>query len=137
MKNIKVKAFLSLVVSFIFLTGCTGTGLSDHFDEKKVTEQAQDTITLINDEDSEALLEMSTAEMQGGLTEETLDQMYATINEAGAFQDFADTSVAGDMDKATEEEYAVVVVETNYENKSFVYTLTFNEEMELAGLFYK
>lgn len=137
MKNIKAKVILSLVVFFLFLTGCTGTELSDNFDQEQVIKQAKDTITLINNEDSEALLEMSTAEMQAGLTEETLNQIYTAIDEAGAFQEFADTSVAGDIDKAIEEEYAVTVVETNYENESLVYTLTFNEDMELAGLFYK
>lgn len=41
------------------------------------------------------------------------------------------------MDKTTEEEYTVTVVETNYENESLIYTLTFNEDMTLGGLFYK
>lgn len=50
--------------------------MSGNFDEEQVIDQAKDTVTLINNEDSEAFLEMRTTEMQAGLTEETLNLMY-------------------------------------------------------------
>lgn len=137
MKKYMLKLNLLIVMSFLFLVGCSGTNLSEDFDQKEVIQQAKETITIINNEDSQALLEMSTVQMKAGLSEEVLEQIYAVIKEAGEFESFEDISVAGDRDKSTEEEYAVTVANTRYKNKKITYTITFSNQMKLAGLYYK
>lgn len=137
MKKYMTKLNLLVGMSFLFLVGCSGTNLSEAFNQEEVTQQAKETIRIINNEDSQSLLEMSTVQMKAGLSEDVLEQIYAAIKEAGEFESFEDISVAGDKDKSTEEEYAVAVVNTKYENKKITYTITFSSQMKLAGLYYK
>lgn len=139
MKNIKIKFKLVLcfIIIFTLLVGCSGSKLSDDFNEKEVEKEAEKVITIINNEDSEVLLEMSTVQMKNGLTDDTLEEIYEAIGEGGEFESIEEMSVAGQKDKDTEEEFAVVVAKTKYENKNFVYTISFTKQMKLAGLFYK
>ena len=46
-------------------------------------------------------------------------------------------SIAGNTDKSSQEEFAVVVLKAKYEIRNFVYTLSFTKQMKLAGLYYK
>ena len=57
--------------------------------------------------------------------------------EGGAFESIADMSVAGSTDQSSGVEYAVVVAQAKYELRSFVYTISFDKQMQLAGLYYK
>ena len=43
----------------------------------------------------------------------------------------------GSTDKNTGEEYAVAVAQAKYEKKSFTYTISFDTDMNLAGIYYK
>ncbi|MGO3751679.1 MAG: DUF3887 domain-containing protein [Peptoniphilaceae bacterium] len=137
MEKANFKIIVCLIVCVTLLTGCTGSGLSDNFDEEEVREQAKEIITIINNENSEELLEMSTEESREALTKATLEEVYTSINEGGEFNKFEDISVAGHEDESSEEEFAVVVVNSKYENKNFTYTITFDKEMKLAGFYYK
>lgn len=125
------------VLALFVLAGCGGTKLSDDFREEEVKEKAEEVITLLNKKDSEAILEISTVQMKQGLTEEVFQQIYEALEEGGAFKEVEEMSVAGETDKETDQEFAVVVAKAQYENRSFVYTITFNPQMKLAGLFYK
>ncbi len=139
MKNLRIKLviILCLVLSFTLLIGCSNPGLSDDFDEGEVKKAAEDVISYINNRDSENILEISTVAMKNALTDEVLEQIYEAIAEGGGFKAVEDISVGGQKDKGTEEEFAVVVAKTNYENKNFIYTITFTKQMKLAGLYYK
>ena len=139
MKNsrLKLAIILCLILSFTLLLGCSNPGLSDDFDEEEVKKAAEDVISYINNKDSESILEISTVAVKNALTEEVLQEVYEAIGEGGEFQGLEDISVGGQKDKQSEEEFAVVVAKTNYENKNFIYTITFTKQMKLAGLFYK
>mgnify|MGYP000919694968 CR=1 FL=1 len=125
---------VSMIICFGLLTGC-GQGLSSDFDEAEVKSTAQDVIAMINEKDSEGLRNMSTAQMKTALTDDVLNQMYEAISEAGAFEKVEDMKVAGATQNDTE--YAVVVAKAKYEKRSFTYTISFDKDMKLAGLYYK
>ncbi|HAF17858.1 MAG: DUF3887 domain-containing protein [Thermacetogeniaceae bacterium] len=138
MKKLKIKSVfilaLSMIICFGLLTGC-GQGLSNDFDEAEVKSTAQEVITMVNENDSEGLREMSTAQMKSALTDDVLNQMYEAIGEAGAFEQVEEMKVAGATENDTE--YAVVVAKAKYEKRSFTYTISFNKDMKLAGFYYK
>lgn len=137
MKRSKLKILILFSICFIVLIGCSNSKLSEDFNEEEVKKKAEEVITMINNKDSEAILEISTVQMKNALTEEVLEEVYEAIGEGGEFESIEDMSLAGQEDKESKEEFAVVVVKAAYENKNFVYTISFTKQMKLAGLFYK
>lgn len=128
---------LVAVTCFGLLTGCSGPKLSSDFKEDEVKKAAENVITLINSQDSETLKQLCTVQVNAALTDDVMKQIYAAIGEGGKFEKIEEMSVASKTDKASEEEFAVVVVKAKYEIKTFIYTISFTKQMKLAGLFYK
>lgn len=115
--------FTKLVVAglcVLFLAACSGLGskLSEDFDETAVKDYAKQVITLINNNDSEGIIKMSTAQLEEALTKETLEEVYEAIAKGGAFKEFSEISVAGHTDSTSKEEFAIAVVNTKYEEKN-------------------
>lgn len=133
----KLKFLILMTICFVLLTGCSSSGLSKDFDREEVEETTKEVINILINKDTQALLEISTVEMKEAMTEELIDQIYESIEEAGSFEEIEDISIAGQEDKDTGEEFAVAVAKAKFENKSIVYTISFNKQMKLAGLYYK
>jgi len=63
---------------------------------------------------------------------------WASIFEkAGAFDSITKTTFSGTTDKTTGEEYAVVQMLVKHANASLVYTLSFDKDLALVGLYLK
>lgn len=141
MKSLKFKSIMILCFTLCFslLTGCIGRSpeLSEDFDGEEVKQGAEKLISMINNEDSEAILDWSTTQMKEALNDETLKEIYKGIREGGEFENLDEITVVGHQDKESKEEFAVAVVKATYEDKNFTYTITFDKEMKLAGLYYK
>lgn len=133
----KVSIILVLIVSFSLLVGCSNIRLSEDFDEDQVKEEAMEIIEIVNNKDTEALLDKSNVQMKRALDEDTVDEMYEAIDEGGGFKEIREIEIGGNKDKETEEEYGVAVIKAEYENKNFIYTILFTKQMKLAGLTYK
>lgn len=128
---------LSMLICFGLLTGCGSQALplATEFDKAEVSSVAEQIITLINEQDTEGLKEMSTEQVKSELTDDTLTRLYETIAEGGAFEKIKEIKAQGGLEDDTD--YAVVTAKTEYENKSFTYTITISTDMKLAGLRYK
>ncbi len=133
----KLKFLILMTICFALLTGCSSSGLSKDFDREGVEEASKKVVNVLINKDTQTLLDMSTVEMKEAMTEEIIDQIYESIDEAGSFEEIEDISIAGQEDKDTGEEFAVAVAKAKFENKSIVYTISFNKQMKLAGLYYK
>jgi hypothetical protein len=125
------------IMSVLSLTGCSGNQLSSDFNEEDVKKAAENVILLINNEDSESLREIFNTPLNEALTDDVLKQVYDAIRAGGQFEKIESMSTLGTTDKTSNEEYAVVVAAAKYELKTFTYTLSFDKEMKLAGLYYK
>lgn len=136
----KVFAFGTvLVLCLALLTACNAgqKKLSTDFDQDKVKEATTKVITAVNEQDGDALREISDDAMKSALTDDALAAVYKAIGEGGAFKEIQDVNIAGATDKETKVEYAVSVARAQYEKKAFVYTISFTKDMKLAGLYYK
>lgn len=133
----KLSLILCIIICFTLLAACTNPKLSDAFDEEEIKKSVEEVVSFINHRDSESLLEKSTVAVKNALTEDVLEEIYEAIGEGGEFKEILDISVGGQKDKSSEEEFAVAVAKAKYENKNFVYTITFTKQMKLAGLFYR
>jgi len=141
MKKSSIKSLtiilLVTILSVISLTACSAPELSADFNEGEVKTAAENVVTLLNAQDSEGLRALFTEQMNTAITDDVFVQIYAAIEEGGKFEAIESVNVAGSADKSTGEKFATSTVNAKYENKSFVYTISFNKQMQLAGLYYK
>ena len=137
----KIKKLTILILIFylitIALTACSTPPLSADFDEEQVKLVAQDVVSLLNAQDTDGLRAIFTEQMKVAITDEVFTQIYAALGEGGAFEEIESMTVIGSTDQSTGEEFATVITRAKYAAKTFTYTISFNKDMQVAGLYYK
>ncbi|MBP3487219.1 MAG: DUF3887 domain-containing protein [Roseburia sp.] len=107
-----------------------------YFDAKTVEAGMQEVIAELDRGDYEAMQANATEEMQPVLTAEYMESAKATVSDDwGAFQAYGTAYMV--QIKQQGKRFAVGQMTVSYENASVTYTLTFDEDMKLAGLFIK
>ncbi|MEA5026922.1 MAG: DUF3887 domain-containing protein [Erysipelotrichaceae bacterium] len=136
MKKLIKKSLLLFLAVILF--GCSGSSLPKGFDEDEVISKAKDVVAVINTQDYTAVVSLLRSDLQGQVTAEQLQEAWGSyLDAAGDFKEFKTIVTKSQTDSATKEEYAVVVLETVYQNSTRVFTLSFNQELELVGLYMK
>lgn len=108
----------------------------EYFDAKTVEAGMQEVIAELDRGDYEAMQANATEEMQPVLTAEYMESAKATVSDDwGAFQAYGTAYMM--QIKQQGKRFAVGQMTVSYENASVTYTLTFDEDMKLAGLFIK
>lgn len=125
--------FFSLI-SLGMLAGCAAK-LPEGFDEDEVKTAAEDVITLLDKGDGEGLTALMTDEMKAAITDDVQAQIFAMVDAVGPFQEISEMKTGGTT--ANEITYAVVVAKVRHEKGEVTYTISFDTEMKLAGLFLK
>ncbi len=128
---------LVVLLSSFFLTACSTPPLSADFDEEQVKLVAQDVVSLLNAQDTEGLRAIFTERMNTAITDEVFTQIYAAIGEGGEFEAIDSMTVNGSTDQSTGEKFVTVTTRAKYAAKTFTYTISFNKDMQVAGLYYK
>ncbi|GAB3807235.1 DUF3887 domain-containing protein [Virgibacillus kimchii] len=115
-------------VMVLLLVACGGNNVDGSTSEKYIT-QAKEIISLLNEGDYETVHSKFDEEMKTGLPVEDMEELTPIIEESGNFEE---------IDKASVEEkdglYVAVLV-GNYSDDNRVFTITFNDSEEVAGLF--
>lgn len=136
----KIQRFLITLLCFILLIGVAGCGsskLAEGFVEDDLRQAAEGIIDNINQANADGIREICTTEVKAALTDEVMTQIFKDISAAGKYEKIEDMSIAGVKGPDGKSNFAVVVAKAKYASKSFIYTISFNEAMELAGLYYK
>lgn len=126
------KTLIAMVATILILmlAACGGTKVEDSTAEIYIT-KAEEVIDLLNAGNYEAVHAMFGDGMKTGLPVENMGELALIIEESGSFEE---------IDKASVEEddglYITVLV-AKYSDKKRVFTITFNEKEEVAGLFIK
>ena len=132
----KISRFLSLVLLVVFstalLAGCASK-LPVGYDEDELKASAEVVINLLNQRDSVGLNEMMTEDMKAGLTEEVQAQIFAFLDESGTMKEISSMGVSGSEENGIT--FAVVIAKVAYENRDITYTIGFDPDMKLAGLY--
>ena len=132
----KISRFLSLVLLVVFsaalLAGCASK-LPEGYDEDELKASAEVVINLLNHRDSVGLNEMMTEDMKAGLTEEVQAQIFAFLDESGTMKEISSMGVSGSEENGIT--FAVVIAKVAYENRDITYTIGFDPDMKLAGLY--
>ncbi len=143
MKKFRLSALvLIFCLSCIMFAACSGkssdTGKnssSSSGQKEKYIEKAQNVITLFNEEKSDEIVEMCDEAMKNALPKDKLSEIYTQIKSNGDFEKFLE----GEMTKVEQggKTFTVVVQQTKYEKNTLTYTISFDNEDKLAGIFYK
>ena len=132
---IKIVLFFGLSLT---ITACSSDKLSNSFDKEEVTDKAKAVVEVINSKDYAAVVTLIRSDLQDQITADQLQQAWdEQLEAAGTFSDFKSIVTKSENDKTTNEEYAVVVIEAVYENKTLIYTLSFDTDLKLVGLYMK
>lgn len=132
-----VAAVAVFVVAVLwFLPRGAEIGNSGLYTEAAVEEQAKAVVEMLHAGDYEALQECSDKKMKAFVTEGTLDGAKKQVGtDWGAFQKFGKCYMQ--ELKQQGKIYAVVQIYAAYENLGVTYTLSFDENMQLSGLYMK
>ena len=131
-----VVVFLAIIVIWIYRALPKSVAIEDstYFDEQTVKETVERTIILLDDEDYAKLQEEAIQQMQSVLNQATIDQARAQVtSDWGERQSIGTTYVTEVIQNG--EHYAIAQVTVSYENVNVVYTLTYDADMKLAGLY--
>lgn len=141
MNSQKTKAWITpiliLTLCLSLATGCGSKKLAAGFNEDEVKKEAENIISLLNNKDAEGLKAIASEEMKAALTDEVFSKIFEDLGQGGKIEEIQKMNISGHTDKSRNEDFAVVIAKVKYEEKTFTYTISFNKQMELAGLYYK
>jgi hypothetical protein len=118
--------------------GCTAAKLPEGFDKDEVGTAAEEIVGLATAGDFESIIGAMRDDLKGSITVDQLKEGWGPIyQKAGAFVSITKTALSVISDKNTGEEYAMAQVLVKHENASLVYTLSFDQNLMLVGLYLK
>lgn len=128
---------LLLVVCTFSLSACGKKELSSEFDPEEVEELAISVVEMVNNEDTEGIKSLCNDEMKKAMTDNIFDQVSDTLNEFGEYKEISKIDLTEVKDKVSKKPIAVAVLKVKYTNKQVIYTISFDTDMKLAGLYLK
>ena len=134
MKKAIVKSMALIFLGAVCLTGCNQKEkLPDSFDEAVVREEGEKLVDLFNKRDYQGIIDKGDANLKEKNTVEQFEESCDPILDVkGAFQEISDVDIVGNEDKATGTRYGGAIIEGTYANGEIVFSIAFNEEMELV-----
>lgn len=108
--------------------------LGDDLSQEAVTASVENVVVMLNQNDFDGLQELAVDELKSKLTQETLDEVRKGISEDwGEMQSIGKVYMQGVKQKG--KVIVVTQVDAVYENISVVYTISFDEDLRLGGLY--
>ncbi len=108
--------------------------LGDDLSQEAVTASVENVVIMLNQNDFDGLQELAVDELKSKLTQETMDEVRKNISEDwGEMQSIGKVYMQGLKQKG--KVMVVTQVDAVYENISVVYTISFDEDLRLGGLY--
>lgn len=130
-----MKKILFGLMMACLLVGCSSAKKVENSD--KYINLGQEVIKFLNQGDFEKIKENVTEEMKEALNVETCDKIVQDLSKNGEFESFGKNEVVSKEDKKENHVYFTVVQEASYKNAKVIFTITFDENDRLGGLYYK
>ena len=129
----KMKIVLMSICMMLLLAACGGEGVDivDDATATKYSQKAEEIVLLLNEGNYSELRETFDAKMKASLTEEQLKEIEPLLQQSGDFEQIDKSSV-----ERTDSMYVVVLV-GKYAKENRIFTISFNANNEVIGLFVK
>lgn len=109
---------------------------SDYFDRAQVEDTIKETVEFLDANDYQALQDVSVEEMSSVLKEDVIDEARENIAQTWGERVRFDQIYTAEIVKDGKH-YAIGEITVTYEDVSVTYRFTYNEKMQLAGLYMK
>lgn len=130
----KFKILLLILISMLLISCGGNNNKMSEKDFKKYDELAKTAITYMNEKKTDEFIELTD---KSGLTEKEMEEVYKLLSEYGEFKEFGNSEGIYLEDPNTKETYNTILQKVKYDNKELLFTVNFNQEDELAGIFFK
>jgi hypothetical protein len=131
----KISVLIAAAAFLFFAAGCAGK-VPEGDDKDRLTQRAKEVVETINTLDYDAIILELRQDLLSEVTPESLRVAWdEKLSAAGEFKDYK--NIAYTSAKSGDVVYAVVVLNCTYENGSATYTLSFDSNYELVGLYMK
>ncbi len=128
----KIKILLMVLLVGVILGGCSSSKLSDAYNEDELKKDAQRIVSMICNEEYDKVIDQMSDNIKGKISAEQLKEVWQPIKEkVGSFKSIEKEGVIGKDGLAT------VVEVAEFENGKAQFTITYNEDMKLEGLYIK
>lgn len=129
---------LAAFAAFFGVFGCSVPPLDAAFEASSVEAAAENMIALLNERDYDGAVSHFSDQLKSAVPAETLSSTFdPLLDRLGAFRSIKESVLSGAVEEETAKPYAVAVVICRYENGSAQYTLSFDTEYQLIGIFIK
>ena len=92
---------------------------------------------MVNNEETEGIKFLCNDEMKKAMTDDIFDQVSDTLKEFGEYKEISKIDLTEVKDKVSKKPIAVAILKVKYTNKQVMYTISFDTDMKLAGLYLK
>jgi len=132
----KIVSIFTLIVLILSLTSCGNPPLPDEFNADEVTTAAKEVIDVVNTKDYVAIVKLFRDDLEPEIDAGELEEVWGPVlDTAGDFIDYTDIELTGAENE--DMNYGTVIIECEYEYDNLIYTISFDENMEMAGLYMK
>lgn len=131
---VAIAAVFVIIALYIWWILPKSVVLGDEYTEEEITARIEKVVGLLDQNDFETLQDISVDEMRAVLTQETMDKVRQDISDDwGSRQSIGHVYIQGVKQRGI----FIIVTQTDviYENISVVYTISFDEDLKLAGLY--
>lgn len=132
-----LRAGIALLLVCLLLAGC-GKKLPESFDKDETLAAAKATVAQLSERDYAGVAKDVRADLQSTLSAEVLQGVFDPVfDKLGAFTEIRDVGLYGAADSKTGEEYAVAIVAAKYENGTAAFTISYDKDFQIVGLYVK
>lgn len=141
-RGLKIVALVVIIIGVLaalvywMLPKARSIEASNIFSKAQVEAAVTETIALLDDGDYEALQKKATSQMAEVLDADTMEAAKLQVGADWGEQTAAGTIYMQEIVQMNVH-YAICQVNVAYENRSVTYTITFDKEMKLAGIYMK
>jgi hypothetical protein len=133
----KFGKFVILTLTAALLLSLAACGSSFEYDEDTADRRAREVTDVLVTQDYDAIVGLFREDLQSLTTAEAFkDAWDPYLKDAGAFVEIRSIRTAGQTDKAGDQ-YIVAAVSCKYENAKRTYTIVFDTDFNVAGLYLK
>ncbi|WP_194841185.1 DUF3887 domain-containing protein [Sporosarcina cascadiensis] len=125
-----MKKMMMIIAVALLLAACGGKKVDEETSEIYIG-KAEEVVALLNAGDTASVHEMLDANMKEALTADQLEEVTGLIQDSGEFKEVDKSSVEEDKG------HFITVLAVKYSEGTRVFTITFNDSQEVAGLYIK
>lgn len=135
----KLRRFVIIIyAAVIALTFAACAGSAFDYDKDAVTKRAAEVIDVINTRDYDAIYNLFREDLKPLTSADDFKTAWEPyLSPAGAFVEIKSTDSTGQADQKSGEKYILAAVKCQYENKTYIYTIIMDTDLNVTGLYLK